>query len=144
MAKRMIQAMAYCHKADVVHRDLKPENYVFETNDDDSEMKLIDFGCAKLVDDETIYTDMAGTPYYIAPEVLDPAYHRTGKVRNVFPSNSHFYTSAIYESTHSNHHVCISILFAEFGPGLEGIRYVVSGRHHLHHGHWNATIQRIR
>lgn len=40
MAKRMIQALAYCHKANVVHRDLKPENYVFETNDDDSGVLL--------------------------------------------------------------------------------------------------------
>jgi calcium/calmodulin-dependent protein kinase-4 len=49
MAKRMVQALAYCHKQNIVHRDLKPENYVFETPADDSEMKLIDFGCAKLV-----------------------------------------------------------------------------------------------
>ena len=41
MAKRMIQALAYCHKANVVHRDLKPENYVFETNEDDSGSLLV-------------------------------------------------------------------------------------------------------
>ena len=92
MAKRMIQALAYCHKQNMVHRDLyvrpvtaaldprrfdsretdvpcfcsclprrKPENYVFETEEDASEMRLIDFGCAKIVTDEDIYRDMAGT-----------------------------------------------------------------------------------
>lgn len=80
MAKRMIQALAYCHKASIVHRDLKPENYVFETTAPDSEMKLIDFGCAKYVEDDKIYRDMAGTPYYIAPEVLDNNFNRNGKV----------------------------------------------------------------
>ena len=43
-------------------------------------MKLIDFGCAKLVTEEDVYRDMAGTPYYIAPEILDANFHRTGKV----------------------------------------------------------------
>ena len=43
-------------------------------------MKLIDFGCAKMVNNETLYKDMAGTPYYIAPEILDQNSRRTGKV----------------------------------------------------------------
>lgn len=43
-------------------------------------MKLIDFGCAKLVDDNVVYRDMAGTPYYIAPEVLETTFNRTGRV----------------------------------------------------------------
>jgi serine/threonine protein kinase len=47
----------------VGYSDLKPENYVFETEDDTAEMKLIDFGCAKLVKDDEVYRDMAGTPY---------------------------------------------------------------------------------
>ncbi len=32
------------------------------------------------VADESIYRDMAGTPYYIAPEVLEQSFNRTGKV----------------------------------------------------------------
>lgn len=69
MAKQMIQALAYCHKQDIAHRDLKPENYVFETNEMDSPLRLIDFGCAKLVWDTDMFDDLAGTPYYIAPEI---------------------------------------------------------------------------
>ena len=40
LAKRMVQALAYCHKHDIVHRDLKPENYVFETSAADSGIVL--------------------------------------------------------------------------------------------------------
>ncbi len=43
-------------------------------------MKLIDFGCAKVVSDTEFYKDMAGTPYYISPEVLEPTFPRTGKI----------------------------------------------------------------
>eukprot|EP00455_Lapot_gusevi_P028474 TRINITY_DN3040_c0_g3_i2.p1 TRINITY_DN3040_c0_g3~~TRINITY_DN3040_c0_g3_i2.p1 ORF type:complete len:488 (-),score=146.77 TRINITY_DN3040_c0_g3_i2:536-1999(-) len=80
MAKRMLQAIAYCHKNNIVHRDLKPENYVFDTEAPDSEMKLIDFGCARVVVDTERYTDMAGTPYYIAPEMLKADVVRNGRV----------------------------------------------------------------
>jgi serine/threonine protein kinase len=51
-----------------------------------AEMRLIDFGCAKEVNDNEVYKDMAGTPYYISPEVLDPKFQRTGKVCLVLQS----------------------------------------------------------
>ncbi len=38
-------------------------------------MRLIDFGCAKEAADDQIFDDLAGTPYYIAPEV--PILRRT-------------------------------------------------------------------
>lgn len=43
-------------------------------------MKLIDFGCAKEVRDDELVTDYAGSPYYVAPEVLAEGYKRTGAV----------------------------------------------------------------
>ena len=30
-----------------MHRDLKPENILFSTNDDDTDIKIIDFGLSK-------------------------------------------------------------------------------------------------
>ena len=32
------------------HSDLKPENLIFETPDEDSELKVIDFGLSKMND----------------------------------------------------------------------------------------------
>merc|ERR1712073_128222 len=47
----------------------------------DSDMVLIDFGCAKEVEDATPYKDLVGTPYYLAPEsAAGHKYVRTGKV----------------------------------------------------------------
>lgn len=64
-------AVAYAHQNLVVHRDLKPSN-VFVT--DDGRVKLLDFGIAKLVenerDDLLTRSQLALTPSYAAPEQL--------------------------------------------------------------------------
>merc|ERR1719150_1109191 len=77
----MLSAIQHCHSMNIVHRDLKPENFVFKTQDQDSDMVLIDFGCAKVVKDTTEYKDLVGTPYYLAPEsAAGHKYIRTGAV----------------------------------------------------------------
>jgi len=67
-------AVAYAHRRQVLHRDLKPAN-VFVT--EDGEVRLLDFGIAKLLDDgwsvETDLTRQSGrplTPEYASPEQL--------------------------------------------------------------------------
>ncbi|MES1916015.1 MAG: hypothetical protein MHM6MM_007877 [Cercozoa sp. M6MM] len=68
LVRSMLQALDYCHSRSIVHRDLKPENFVFESKTEDSPLVLIDFGCAKVVDDDKDYGDLVGTPFYLAPE----------------------------------------------------------------------------
>lgn len=81
LVRTMLEAIKHCHDKNIVHRDLKPENFVFKTKAQDSEMVLIDFGCAKVVDDEKEYKDLVGTPYYLAPEsAAGHKYIRTGRV----------------------------------------------------------------
>jgi len=80
LTRQMLAAVSHCHERKIVHRDLKPENFVFETKAADSNMKLIDFGCAVLAEDDELIKDVAGSPYYVAPEVLASDYKRTGRV----------------------------------------------------------------
>jgi len=81
LVQTMLQSIEHCHKKNIVHRDLKPENFVFKDKSPDSDMVLIDFGCAKIVEDATEYKDLVGTPYYLAPEsAAGHKYTRTGKV----------------------------------------------------------------
>ena len=55
-------------------RDIKPENFLLYKENDDSHIKLIDFGLAKKVSKNELMTTPNGTPYYIAPEVLKGSY----------------------------------------------------------------------
>lgn len=77
LAHEALQALVHCHSRGVVHRDLKPENFVFENPSEDSPMKLIDFGCARKAADADVISDVAGSAYYCAPEVLQSQFVRT-------------------------------------------------------------------
>ncbi|XP_076881059.1 calcium-dependent protein kinase 26-like [Bidens hawaiensis] len=63
-----------CHSLGVMHRDLKPENFLFADKDEDSPLKAIDFGLSVFFKPGEIFTDVAGSPYYVAPEMLQRHY----------------------------------------------------------------------
>lgn len=77
--KMMLASVAHCHSMNLCHRDLKPENYVFDGREEDANMRLIDFGVAKVLKDDEKNSDALGSPYYVAPEVLDKYFQRSGK-----------------------------------------------------------------
>lgn len=75
--KNILLAIGYCHSIDIVHRDIKPENILLEFNEKDKDnfsIKLIDFGASQVITKGTYLKDITGTPYYIAPEVLNKKY----------------------------------------------------------------------
>ena len=58
----------------ISHRDIKPENIMFQDTDS-WELSLIDFGMASKFDplcEAGSLSGQAGSPSYVAPEVLDP------------------------------------------------------------------------
>ena len=69
---KLLRAMIHCHSINITHRDIKPENIMYGL---DGEVKLIDFGLAKQIikKGQQMHT-IAGTPYFIAPEVLHGKY----------------------------------------------------------------------
>jgi calcium-dependent protein kinase len=72
--KQVLGAVSYCHSHGIVHRDLKPENLLRETQEADSNIKVIDFGESALMTPGERLSSMLGTAYYIAPEVLTTSY----------------------------------------------------------------------
>jgi len=69
--RSILEAISHCHSLGVVHRDLKPENILLSDNSDSAEVKVADFGLAKLYDDETtMMMTQCGTPEFVAPEVM--------------------------------------------------------------------------
>lgn len=63
---KLLKALKHCHNANIIHRDIKPSNIMF---DGDGEVKLIDFGAAKIWNPEKSY-NFVGTMYYLAPETF--------------------------------------------------------------------------
>lgn len=74
LMRDIMRAIAQCHGLHVLLRDVKPENFMFLGSDEDSPLKAIDFGIAVFCQPGQYIDVRAGTPIYIAPEVLKMRY----------------------------------------------------------------------
>ncbi|KAK7284757.1 hypothetical protein RJT34_19510 [Clitoria ternatea] len=74
LARTIVSVVESCHSLGVIHRDLKPENFLFLDGHEDSTLKAIDFGMSVFFKPGDIFSDVVGSPYYIAPEVLRKCY----------------------------------------------------------------------
>ncbi|KAJ6864491.1 calcium-dependent protein kinase 32-like [Populus alba x Populus x berolinensis] len=63
-----------CHEYGVMHRDLKPENFLFGNKKESAPLKAIDFGLSVFFKPGERFTEIVGSPYYMAPEVLKRNY----------------------------------------------------------------------
>ncbi|KAF3673915.1 Calcium-dependent protein kinase 5 [Capsicum annuum] len=70
LTRIIVGVVEACHSLGVMHRDLKPENFLLVNKDDDFSLKAIDFGLSVFFKPGQIFTDVVGSPYYVAPEVL--------------------------------------------------------------------------
>ncbi|KAL4224924.1 hypothetical protein ACF0H5_015620 [Mactra antiquata] len=76
--RQILEGVVYLHQNDVIHRDIKGGNVMLMPN---GVIKLIDFGCAKRLcinlsmGQSQILKSMKGTPYWMAPEVVNETGH---------------------------------------------------------------------
>jgi calcium/calmodulin-dependent protein kinase I len=67
---KMLKAVAYCHMRKIAHCDMKPKNLLLMSDDNDSFIKLADFGFAARVHAPKSLSKQCGTPFFVAPEIL--------------------------------------------------------------------------
>lgn len=70
IAHQLGTAIYYLHSFGIAHRDLKPENILMTSKDENSDIKLVDFGLAKTFGPGELCNEPYGTLCYVAPEVL--------------------------------------------------------------------------
>ncbi len=65
--RALVSGLAAVHKEQITHRDIKPQNVMFDST---GTLKLLDFGIARSVVDETVTGtgQVIGTPAYMSPE----------------------------------------------------------------------------
>ncbi|KAL1812485.1 hypothetical protein ACET3Z_022550 [Daucus carota] len=74
IAKTVAEVVRMCHECGVIHRDLKPENFLFANKKENSPLKAIDFGLSVFFKPGDTFSEIVGSPYYMAPEVLKRNY----------------------------------------------------------------------
>lgn len=94
----LLSAINYCHKNKIIHRDIKPENILLvnpvktksstnlpnpnnnnhEHTEWEYDLRLIDFGLSHIYskkDLNSLLSSSVGSPYFMAPEVLNECYN---------------------------------------------------------------------
>ncbi|KRX01424.1 Protein kinase-like domain [Pseudocohnilembus persalinus] len=73
---QILLAVVYAHNSNIVHRDLKPQNILLDTTKEgNSYIKVVDWGTSKFFEKGKSMTEVFGTAYYIAPDVLKRQYN---------------------------------------------------------------------
>jgi len=74
MIKQILQCINYTHSHNIIHRDLKPENVLLESNQETDSIKIIDWGNSVQAIPGKKLDIIMGTPFYMAPEVINQNY----------------------------------------------------------------------
>nr|AAF21062.1 calcium-dependent protein kinase [Dunaliella tertiolecta] len=80
LIRTIVSVVAHCHNMGVIHRDLKPENFLLSDKSPRAQLKATDFGLSSFFQEGQVFTDIVGSAYYVAPEVLRRSYGKEADI----------------------------------------------------------------
>ena len=87
ITRQIVRGLKYLHDNNIVHGDMKPNNLLVAS---DGTVKLGDFGISRIKDDGELLTEHAGTPSFMAPEVVSGESY-DGKLADVYSVGATMY-----------------------------------------------------
>ena len=113
----MAQGMQHLHNHDNIHRDLKSANVLLSSA---MAAKVCDFGTAQYLSHTTVQTGPAGTPRWMAPEVMEAVEANINKKCDSFSFGMVVYELFVhkvpYYDTPGDSVVCMKVLQGERPP----------------------------
>ncbi len=83
MTRTILQVLHHMHTLGVMHRDLKPENFLLADDTDQALVKATDFGLSVFFRPEQHFSEIVGSAFYVAPEVLKCKYSKEADIWSV-------------------------------------------------------------
>ncbi|XP_061972988.1 mitogen-activated protein kinase kinase kinase 5-like isoform X2 [Populus nigra] len=72
-SRHIVSGLAYLHSMKTIHRDIKGANLLVDAS---GVVKLADFGMAKLLTGQAADLSLKGSPYWMAPELMQAVMHK--------------------------------------------------------------------
>ncbi|XP_078084746.1 serine/threonine-protein kinase 17B-like [Mustelus asterias] len=71
LLRQTLEGVVFLHQNNIVHLDLKPQNILLTNSSPLGDIKIVDFGLSRRVDNVGELREITGTPEYVAPEILN-------------------------------------------------------------------------